>query len=162
MSLLAAGFPQEPVTWRLRLLAFGLALLFAAAWGTLVQTQFNLAALAELGLTIAPTTRMLTSAQDLAGFGPIYAGIVLAGWLPAFAVAAWLSRRWPAGRTALYALAATAGLVAAVRVVDAVAPMPVLIYATRTWVGLACMAIGSGLGGALFAAWSRPRGKGRR
>jgi len=157
MPLVAAGFPPAPVAWPRRLAAFGLALLFATVWGTLVQTQFNLAAVTGLGVEIPLPTRALTAAQDLAGFGPVYAGIVLAGWLPAFAVAAWLSARRPAWRTALYALAATAGLVAAVRMVDAVAPMPVLIYATRTWVGLGCMAIGSGLGGALFAAWSRQR-----
>ena len=159
MPIFSSGSLSTAALWRRRLAAFGIALMFAAVWGTLVQTQFNLAALAELGLAIPLQARALTSLQDLAGFGPVYAGIVLAAWLPAFAVAAWLARRQPAWRMGLYALAAGVGLVVAVRVVDAVAPMPVLIYATRTWGGLLAMALGSVLGGALFAALT---GKARR
>ena len=60
-------------------------------------------------------------------------------------------------RTLLYALAAGLGLVVAIRITDAVAPMPVLIDATRGLVGLLAMAAGSALGGGLFAHWTRMR-----
>ena len=76
--------PSHPRPWRTRLLAFAGAALFAIAWGSLVQTHFNLQALARLGVDIPLQARALMSAQDLFGFGPIYAGVVLAAWLPAF------------------------------------------------------------------------------
>lgn len=80
--------PPDP-TWRRRALAFAVAWLLATAWGSLAQTQFNLAALTALDVQVPLPLRLLTSLQDLAGFGGVYAGIVLAAWLPAFAAAAW-------------------------------------------------------------------------
>ncbi|KQM78428.1 hypothetical protein [Xylophilus sp. Leaf220] len=148
---------SKPLTalWRQRLLAFGAALLLATAWGTLVQTQINLTALTSLGVEVPLSVRARTSAQDLAGFGPVYAGIVLAAWLPAFGMAAWLARGNAARRGWLYPLAAGVGLVVAIRVADAVAPMPVLIDATRSTAGLLAMALGAVLGGGLFVRLTR-------
>ncbi len=142
---------------RLRLIAFAGAALLAIAWGSLVQTQFNLNALVALGVEMPARLRLQTSLQDLVGFGPVYAGIVLAAWLPSFAVAGWLAGRKPAWRAALFTLAAGVALPIAIRAVDAVAPMPVLIDATRGLGGLLTMALGSAAGGALFAGWTRPR-----
>lgn len=141
-------------------MAFAGAALFAIAWGSLVQTQFNLNALAALGVDIPPGLRLQTSAQDLLGFGPVYAAIVLAAWLPSFALAAWLARRRPAWRTALFALAAGVALPLAIRAIDAAAPMPVLIDATRGVAGLSAMVAGSVLGGALFGWRTRARPSG--
>ncbi|APQ11809.1 hypothetical protein BJP27_09955 [Pseudomonas oryzihabitans] len=138
------------------LLAFAAALLLASAWGSLVQTQYNLAALQGLGLPIDAATRWQTSLQDLLGFGPVYAAIVLAAWLPAFAAAFWLGRRKGAYRACLLPLAASVSLIAAIRLIDAFAPMPVLIYATRTLDGLLAMAVGGLVGGLLFIWLTRP------
>jgi hypothetical protein len=149
---------RPTASWRKRATAFLAALLLASLWGTVVQTQFNLKALTDLGVAIAPGLRLRTSLQDVAGFGPVYAGIVLAAWLPAFAAAAWLARRRPALRPGLYPLAAGVGLLVAIRAVDAFAPMPSLIYATRLLPGLLTMALGSALGGALFARLTRESG----
>lgn len=137
--------------WPRVLAAVGAGWLLAAAWGSVVQTQFNLQALVALGVPVPPGVRALTTLQDLAGFGPVYAGILAAGWLPALSLAAWLARRWPAARTALFTAAAGVGMVAAVRAVDALAPMPVFIDATRGWPGLLNMAAGAALGGWLAA-----------
>ena len=125
------------------LLAFAAALLLATAWGSLVQTQYNLAALQGLGQPIDLPTRWL-------GCGPVYAAIVLAAWLPAFAAALWLGRHGGAYRACLLPLASSLSLIAAIRLIDAFAPMPVLIYATRTLEGLLAMAVGGLLGGLLF------------
>ena len=146
-----------PVGWGRRLAMFAVALSLAAAWGSVVQTQFNLQALVALDVDIPVQVRAMTTLQDLAGFGPVYAGIVLAAWVPAFLVATLLVRRWPRMRVPLYALAAGVGLPVAIRTVDAFAPMPVLIDATRGVGGLLAMAAGSLLAGAAFAAWTRPR-----
>ena len=142
--------------WRRTAMVFVLAWLLASAWGSLVQTHFNLRALARLGVEIPLQARALMSAQDLIGFGPIYAGVVLAAWLPAFGVALLLARRWPAWRSWLLPLAAGAGLVVALKFADAVAPMPVFIDATRGLGGLLAMAAGCVVAGILFERLSRP------
>jgi hypothetical protein len=133
--------------WPQRLLAFVGALLLAAAWGSVVQTQFNLNALSAF-VDIPLRVRLLTTLQDLAGFGSLYALMLLVAWLPAFLVAMLIARHWPAARTALYALAAG---------VAVVVPPPVLIDATRGITGLLAMAAGCVIGGALFARWTRPQ-----
>jgi len=139
------------------LLALFTGWVLAAALGSVVQTQFNLQALVALGVPLPLDLRALTTLQDLVGFAPVYAGILAAGWLPALGLAAWLAQRAPAARTALFTAAAGAGMVAAVRAVDALAPMPVFIDATRTWPGLLSMAAAAALGGWITARmWPRP------
>ena len=137
--------------WTRHLLPLLLAWLLAAAWGSVVQTQWNLQALVGLGVEIPLTERLLMTGQDLMGFAPVYGGILAVGWLPALVVAALLARRWPAGRAPLLAMAAGVGMVAAVRAVDAVAPMPVFIDATRHLPGLLAMAVGAVMAGWLYA-----------
>ena len=144
----------RPLVRRFRarsLAVLALAWLFASAWGSVVQTQWNLQGLVGLGLDIPLALRLQTTAQDLLGFGPVLAGIVAAGWLPALLVAHGLARRWPQWRTPLLSLAAGAGMVAAIRAVDAVAPMPVFIDATRHGPGLLAMAAGGLLAGWMLA-----------
>ncbi|MBL0919248.1 MAG: hypothetical protein IBJ14_11125 [Hydrogenophaga sp.] len=136
--------------WARHLVPLLLAWLLAAAWGSVVQTQWNLQALAALGVDIPLAVRARTTGQDLLGFALLYAGILAAGWLPALTVGHWLGRRWPGWRTTLLALAAGVGMVAAVRAVDAAAPMPVFIDATRHGPGLLTMAAGAVLGGWLY------------
>ena len=153
---------QHPTTakpprrrWTSHLAPLLLAWLLAAAWGSVVQTQFNLQALVNLGVDIPAALRAKTTWQDLIAFGPVYAGILAAGWLPALAVAAWLARRWPHHRSALFAAAAGLGMMAAVRAVDAVAPMPNFIDATRSMTGLLLMAVGAVLAGWVHARLTR-------
>jgi hypothetical protein len=141
--------------WTAHLLPLLLALVLAAAWGSVVQTQWNLQALVGLGLEIPLADRLRTTGQDLMGFAPVYAGILAAGWLPALLVAALMARWWPAGRIPLLAVAAGVGMVAAVRAVDAVAPMPVFIDATRHLPGLLAMASGAVVAGWIYAKLTR-------
>ena len=150
MSLSTTSAPTHP-HWTRHLAPLLMAWLLAAVWGSLVQTHWNLQALADLGIDMPAAVRVQTSLQDLIGFAPVYAGILAAGWLPALALAALLARRWPVWRSALLAAAAGAGMVAAVRAVDAVAPMPVFIDATRHWPGLLAMAAGAVVAGLLYA-----------
>jgi hypothetical protein len=147
--------------WTTHLVALLLAWVLATAWGSVVQTQFNLQALVGLGVDVPAGLRAETTWRDLIGFGPVYAGILAAGWLPALSVAARLARRWPHGRSALFAAAAGLGMMAAVRAVDAVAPMPAFIDATRGLPGLLAMAAGAALAGWIYARLTRP-GRDRR
>ena len=137
--------------WTRHLAPLLLAWVLAAAWGSAVQTQWNLQALVGLGVDIPATERARMTWQDLIGFAPVYAGILAAGWLPALPAAALLARRWPAGRMALLAAAAGVGMVAAVRTVDAVAPLPVFIDATRHLPGLLAMTAGAVIAGVVYA-----------
>jgi len=144
-----------PRRWPQQLWALAAGLLLAATWGSVVQTQFNLQALTALGVQVPLALRAQTTLQDLASFAPVYGGILLAGWLPALALAGWLARRLPAWRMTLFTSAAALGMVAAVRAVDAAAPMPAFIDATRGGFGLLAMAVGAAAGGWLFARWTR-------
>ena len=128
-----------------------LAWVLAAAWGSVVQTQWNLRALVDVGVDIPAGDWLRVTAQDLMGFAPVYGVILAVGWLLALPVASGLARWWPAGRTALLATAAGVGMVAAVRSVDALAPMPVFIDATRHLPGLLAMAAGAVLAGLMYA-----------
>ncbi|MBS3996793.1 MAG: hypothetical protein KGZ67_05565 [Hydrogenophaga sp.] len=137
--------------WTTHLASLLLAWVLAAAWGSVVQTQWNLQALVALDVDLPLAERARATGHDLIRFAPVYAGILAAGWLPALAVASWLARRWPAWRSALLSVAAGVGMVAAVRTVDAVAPMPVFIDATRHLPGLLAMAAGAVIAGLLYA-----------
>jgi hypothetical protein len=143
--------------WTTHLVALLLAWVLAAVWGSVVQTQFNLQALVGLGVDVPAGLRAETTWRDLIGFGPVYAGILAAGWLPAIAAAVFLARRWPAWRTPLLGAAAGLGMIAAVRAVDAVAPMPLFIDATRSLPGLLAMATGAALAGWVYARLTRHR-----
>jgi hypothetical protein len=151
-----ASQAQSP-RWARQLTALLLALLLAAAWGSVVQTQWNLQALVDVGVAVSGAERARMTWQDLIGFAPVYAGIVAAGWLPALPVAGWLARRKPAWRSTLLMAAAGAGMVAAVRAVDLAAPMPVFIDATRHLPGLLAMAAGAVLGGGVYARMTARR-----
>ena len=137
--------------WTGHLAPLLLAWLLAAVWGSVVQTQWNLQALVGLGVEVPAAERARTTWQDLISFAPVYAGILAAGWLPALAAASCLARRWPSWRSPLLAAAAGVGMVAAVRCVDATAPMPVFIDATRHLPGLLAMAAGAVIAGLLYA-----------
>jgi hypothetical protein len=141
--------------WPRRIGFFLLAVVLAAVWASVVQTQFNLQALAALGVEMPFGLRLRTTAQDLVGFAPMFALVVLGAWLPGWAVAAVLGRLWPAGRLVLYALAAGLSVAVALRLIDAAAPMPVLIDATRSLAGLLSMLAGCVAAGAAYARWTR-------
>lgn len=136
---------------RRRVIAFLAAVLTATSWGAIVQTQFNLQELQALGATVPLELRLLTTAQDLIGFGPLYSLVVVVALGLAFPMAALVARLVPGWRGALFALAGLAGLIVAIRLVDAATPPPVLIAATRSTLGLLTMTLGGAFGGWLYA-----------
>lgn len=84
--------------WRGRILRWLFAVLVASVLGSVLQTQFNLAALADLGQSISWSQRGYVTLLDLGRFAPQYAGIVAVGFLIALPVAARLLQRWPRQR----------------------------------------------------------------
>ena len=123
---------------------------------SLVQTQVNLGALTALGATVTPGLRARTTLQDLAGFGPVMAGIALAALLPAMLAAHVIARvARPARRAPLFVVAAVAGLWTAFWLMLNVIPMPA-IAATRGHLGHALMATSGIAGGLVYAHMSSP------
>jgi hypothetical protein len=139
----------------MKLLKFLLAWVAAAALtgaaGSILQTQFNLAAIAAVGAPVPLPVRLQTTLQDLAGFAPLFTGIVAAGFLVAFPVAGWLARHLPGNRTLLYTLAGAAAIAVALLLSNALLPITA-IGATRSLAGLLALCAAGALGGRLFAA----------
>lgn len=144
--------------WRRIMVGFLLALAFGVCTGTLVQTQVNLLALQNLGVDIGIAARLETTFEDLMNFAPIYAVVFGTSFLVSQVVAAQLVYRFGLGaRAPFLALGAAVGLWATLRLVDALAPMPTLIAATRGAGGLLAMLATAALSGWLFAALTARR-----
>jgi MFS family permease len=139
-------------------LAWLAANMVTAVTGSVIQTQFNLAAIAAVGADIPFGVRLQTTLHDLAGFAPMFAGITAAGFLVAFVAAGLLARRWPARRTLLYASAGAAAMATAILLINAQLPMTP-IGATRQLAGLLALAAAGGLGGWAFAALAPGRAR---
>ncbi|MES1943635.1 hypothetical protein PC39_05955 [Salinisphaera sp. PC39] len=138
--------------------AYAAAVLATALLGSVVQTQFNLAALQALDAPMPPEVRLRATGADLVGFGPNFAAIVAAGFLAAFVVSGLLARLRPGARTTLHALAgATAVAVAIQSMIWLFEITP--IAAARGVFGFAALAACGALGGWVFARLApRPAG----
>lgn len=149
---------SNEVTVLRRLGAFLVAVVVAVALGAMIQTQYNLAALAALGVEIPLAIRLRTTGQDLLGFSPVYAVLVTVALLCSLPVAALCARRLSArAQPLVYGLAALVALVVAVLVTNQLVPMPTLIAATRAWHGLLLLALAAGVSGVVFARLLRAR-----
>ena len=137
---------------------FLIALVAGAAVGSVVQTQFNLLALQQLGVEIALATRLSATAQDLLHFAPLYAAVFGVSFLASTLItgAALKLLGWPA-RSFFHALGAAIGLWLTFTLVNTFAPMPTLIAATRTSTGLAAMALAAAFAGWLYARLTATR-----
>lgn len=141
------------------LAAFVAALILAIVWGSVVQTHYNLQALAAIGTDVG-AVRMSTTMRDIfGGFFPTYGGyVVLQSLLVAFVAAAWLSRHALKARIVLYALAGFAALLAGIPLVNKLAPVALLVGATRDFSCTFWMAVGGAVAGLLFALLTRVPG----
>jgi hypothetical protein len=138
------------------LIAWLVASAVTAAAGSIVQTQFNLAAIAAVGAPVPLGIRLQTTLQDLSGFAPMLAGISAGGFVVAFLVAALLVRLWPSGRTFLYMLAGGVAILTAILIMNAWVPIT-LIGATRFLSGTLALVATGALGGWTFAALTRQK-----
>jgi len=138
------------------LFAWLAATVASAATGSVIQTQYNLAAIAALGAPVPLDLRLQTTWQDLGGFAPMYAAITAGAFLVAFLVAALLVRFWPRRRRILYILAGGAAIGTAIVTMNALLPVTG-IGATRWTSGILALSLAGALGGWLFAALSARR-----
>lgn len=138
--------------WLASTVAFVLALLAGVIAGSLIQTHLNMEALRQLGVEISPGLQVQTSLQDLVNFAPIYAVVFGCSFLVSQAIAMLVTRRvlirW---RAPVCALAAASGLWLTFLLVNALAPMPTLIAASRGIGGTLLLVAVAGCSGWLFA-----------
>lgn len=139
-------------------LVFLLAVLVAVVWGSLVQTNYNLQALASIGVEVGDV-RAATMVRDVfSGFTPTYGGyMVLPALLVAFAIAWFIVRRYPALRIALFVVAGYLAVLAAIPLVNFLSPLALLVGASRDTGAIFWMAGGGALAGLLFALLAVPR-----
>ena len=135
--------PRIPLAW------LG-ATLVTAATGSILQTQFNLAAIQAAGAPVPFGLRLQATLQDLVGFAPMLAGIAAAAFLVAFVVADPLVRRWPRHRDGLYTLAGAVAVAAPILLMNVLLPITV-IGATRSLPGVVALAAAGALGGRVYA-----------
>lgn len=141
------------------ILPFILALVVATVWGSIVQTQYNLAGLASIGADITAGVRAGTTLGDLfSGFTPTYAShIVLPSLLVAFIVAALIPVQQRSTRMPLFAAAGLVAIALGIPIVNWLAPVALLVGATRDTSCIFVMALGGLMAGLLFAALAYPR-----
>ena len=125
-----------------------LAVLVATLLGSLVQTQFNLAALQAMDVP-----------DDLLTFTPIFVVMVAATLLLALPLAEVLGRIFKPWRWLLYFLGGFVGIWAAFTLANTLLPMPTFIAATRETSGLLSMMAAVGLGSALFGRLTKPKAR---
>lgn len=140
----------------IRVLHFLLALAGTAALCCLAASQFNLARLIDLGVSIPFSDRLAVTAHDLINMGPLYGSLIGAALVIAFPVAGLLARWFSSRRTFLYVLAGAVAI-AVMLVVMRQAFGISLIAATRTTGGFVSQVIAGAVGGWLFAYLTRNR-----
>lgn len=136
--------------WFYKALAWALAVLLTASVGSMLQTQFNLAAIAALSESIGLMTRLQVTAQDLLGFMPLWSLVVALALLPAFTLAAGLHRWTQWNRMAWFVVAGITALASAFWLLNWVLPITP-IAALRSSAGYWAMASSGALGGWLYA-----------
>ncbi|TVP52324.1 MAG: hypothetical protein EA349_16020 [Halomonadaceae bacterium] len=128
------------------------AVILTTLAGTVIQSQFNLAAIQGLGAELSIADWLWVTVQDLGAFSPVYFIIILATFLLAIPAAALAVRLIGSARQGLYMGGTALGLFVALQVIDHLVPMPTLIAATRSLPGMAFMLAAAAAGGWLFAA----------
>ncbi|MEL7450405.1 MAG: hypothetical protein AAFN78_14430 [Pseudomonadota bacterium] len=133
-----------------RLLAgFVVAVILAEVLAALASTQFVLAELGQLGIDVSIGDRLAMSLHDIAGMLPLYGGIIAATYLIALPVAAWLARRAPQRRSALFFAAGFVGLLTAITLMRfAFDIMP--IAGARSFAGLVTQGLAGGAAALVF------------
>lgn len=140
-------------------LAFVAAVVLATVWGAIVQTQYNLAGLTSIGAEISGGVRIGTTLQDIfGGFSPTYGGyVVLPSLLVAFLVASWLSQQQRSSRLFWFGSAGAVAIAIGIPIVNWLAPVALLVGATRDVSCTLLMALGGVGAGLLFVALTSPR-----
>lgn len=125
------------------------ASLLTAVAASLIQTELNLRALAQLGADVPFPVRLQASAHDLLHFAPLFAVLVGLGHLIGFATAELLARRFPSRAALFFPLAGLASIGTMLASMHLALPVTV-IAAARTPFGIGLLLGCGAFGGWLF------------
>jgi len=141
----------------LRIIAsFIAATVIGAILVTAAQTQVNLQSLIAIGAEISFGVRLDATLRDLSAVGPIMGGVLGLGFLIAFATTGMIVRHAASLRLLGYTVAGAAAVIAALyaiqwlfawRLDSIITPFA----ATRSFAGLAVMALGGAIAGLAYA-----------
>ena len=133
--------------------AFFPAVIFAYVLASGLATQFNLAAIAALGMEVPLADRAWATFHDMVGMSSSYLILLLIAYTLSLPVAGWLSRKLSASRFLIFALAGFVALVALHLLMKAALGVSG-IAATRTVLGLLSQGLAGALGGLAYV-WLR-------
>lgn len=147
---------------RMRVLVnWAAAVVVTVGAGSIVQTQFNLAAIEALGAEVGLSERLATTWHDLLSFAPLYAVPVVVAFAVAWPIAARLARGNRHRRWWLFPAAGFAAVLATILLMNAALPITA-IGATRELSGTLGLAAAGAAAGWLYARLSESgRGDGR-
>lgn len=131
-------------------LGWAIAVVAAVVLGSVIQTQFNLASLAALGVDIGLATRLSATGHDLINFTPAYALLISAAFAIAWPTAALLKRWMPGHRTVLFALGGFAAIWVMIAIMNSLLPITA-IAATRGLSGTLALSLAGALAGLLYS-----------
>ena len=146
--------PSQPTFIR-KVLAYIIALLIAAALCSIVQSQFNLMAIASLVEQISLSDWLYTVWFDLQSFAPIML-VILAPVLLLSLIACRLLRLLIRINVLWLAVMITVvALLLALSLINTLAPMPTLIAASRGVAGSLALALSAAAGAAIYVSLTR-------
>ena len=138
--------------------AFAVAATATAVLASVFSTQFVISGLVGIGVDVPLATRLVMTVTDLAMLVTLVPAAA-ACFLPAFALAGFLSRRLGGSRSAWFTLAGATALFAELLIIQAMLElMP--IGGARTLAGLAMQAVAGAFGGWIFARLTVPSSAG--
>lgn len=129
--------------------AFLAAVLAGHVVGAIFFTQFNLAALIELGAPIDLAIRARTTAQDIVGMFPVYTIAVTVALLLGFSIAGLMVKRLPQLRRLGFISAGFVSFYAMHGLIEALAGVN-LFWIAKTSMGILFQAIAGAIGGYVF------------
>jgi len=136
-------------------LAWAIAVVAAAALGSLIQSWMNMNALARLDADIGLAQRLTASIHDLRFFTPLYASLVAIAFLVAWMVAGGLSRWWPQWRSLWFNLAGFFSIWTMLAIMDQMLPVTA-IAAARSLTGSLALSLAGAVGGWLYVRMTDP------
>lgn len=129
--------------------------------GTLIQTEFVIHALTDIGANMSASDRWRMRTHDLTGLGPAYAGLCLIGFALAFESADWISQRLSLPRYLIFAGAGALCLAIIFLLSSEVFFGASIIAGTRTGLGFASQIILAAMAGLISAyLTTHPENKG--
>ena len=127
------------------------AALFMGVVGTLIQTEFVLQSLSDIGASMSASDRWRMRMDDLKGLGPAYAGLCLIGFVLAFETADRASRRLRLPRFLVFASAGAICLTVMFLMSSEVFFGSPIIAGTRSGLGFASQIVLAAIAGLISA-----------